>query len=99
MHQAINIFPHFQRAAASLVRAQLLNPMVDVVANSSSPDDKNDLYFEQFTVICAIGCTKSQINRLNRISRQSDIKFFAADVFGFSSYIFADLGKIHKFTK
>jgi len=87
------------RAAASLSRAQLLNPMVDVVASSASPDDKNDLYYEQFTVICAIGCTKTQINRLNRIARQCDIKFFAADVFGFSSYIFVDLGKNHNYSR
>lgn len=88
-----------KRAGASLARAQLLNPMVDVMASSSSPDEKKDGFFTQFTVICANDCTKTQISRLNRIAREHDIKFFASAVFGFTSYIFSDLGTLHSYTK
>jgi len=87
------------RAEASQAKAQLLNPMVKVVADSSRPDDKDEEFFKDFTIICAIGCKKSQICRLNDIARGHGIKFFAADVFGFMGYIFSDLGEEHNFTR
>jgi len=89
----------WQRAGASLARAQLLNPMVDVMASSANPDEKKDQFFAEFTVICATGCTKTQIGRLDRIAREHGIKFFASSAFGFTSFIFSDLGKVHSFTR
>jgi len=83
------------RAEASLQRAKLLNPMVEVNADSGKPEDKPDEFFTQFTVICVTNCAKSQACRINRIARQNGISFFAADVFGFVSFIFADLGEHH----
>lgn len=78
-----------------MARAQLLNPMVQVTHDSSNPDDKTDEFFAQFHVICATGCKRSQLIRLNRIARQKDVKFFAADVFGMFGFIFSDLGEHH----
>jgi ubiquitin-like 1-activating enzyme E1 A len=82
-----------QRAEASLARAQQLNPMVEVTGEAAGVDDKSDDFFKSFTVIIATNVTTTQIYRLNRIARENEIKFFAADVFGFFGYIFLDLGE------
>ncbi|CAG7824020.1 unnamed protein product [Allacma fusca] len=86
------------RAEASVVNARKLNPMVKVDADSSNPDDKPEKFFEDFSVIVATNCTKKQILSLNRIARINNIKFFAADVFGFTSFMFSDLGE-HQYRK
>ncbi|CAL8091140.1 unnamed protein product [Orchesella dallaii] len=83
------------RAEASLQRAKLLNPMVEVSAESGKVEDKPDEFFTQFTVICVSNCSKSQACRINRIARQNGVSFFASDIFGFVSFIFADLGEHH----
>lgn len=76
-------------------RAQLLNPMVEVTAESGKPEDKSDDFYTNFTVICVTNCSKAQACRINRIARQHGISFFASDIFGFVSFIFADLGEHH----
>jgi molybdopterin/thiamine biosynthesis adenylyltransferase len=86
------------RAEASVVNAQKLNPMVKVEADPANPDDKLDSYFEGFNVIVATNCTKKQILRLNKVARLHNVKFFAGDVFGFTSYMFSDLGE-HQYRK
>ncbi|XP_051171243.1 SUMO-activating enzyme subunit 1 [Leptopilina boulardi] len=86
------------RAEASLQRAQNLNPMVLVSADTSKVDDKPDEFFEDFDVICASECSVTQIKRLNKISRKQNIKFFVGDVWGMFGYTFADLGT-HEFVE
>jgi ubiquitin-like 1-activating enzyme E1 A len=71
--------------------------MVDVVAKPTSVDSEPDEFFQRFDIICANGCTIQQNTRLNQICRLNNIKFFAADVFGFSGYMFADL-LLHDFS-
>lgn len=84
------------RAEASLQRAQNLNPMVTVTADSSQLEDKVDSYFMNFDVVCAVECTITQIRRLNIICQKENIKFFVGDVWGMFGYTFADLN-IHEF--
>ncbi|KAI4478311.1 hypothetical protein M0804_011965 [Polistes exclamans] len=79
------------RAEVSLQRAQNLNPMVVVKADTTNVDDKPDEYFRNFNVICAIQCTITQLKRINKICREHNVKFFAGDVWGSFGYTFADL--------
>lgn len=78
-------------AEASRERAQILNPMVEVAADTSNVKDKVDEYFTQFDVVCLCRCGREQLTRINNICRQKKILFFAGDVFGFFGYTFTDL--------
>ncbi|XP_054265584.1 SUMO-activating enzyme subunit 1 [Macrosteles quadrilineatus] len=79
------------RAAASLERAQRLNPMVEMKVDSDSVDSKTDEFFTQFHVVVATDCDMDQLLRINKICHNANVKFFCADVFGFYGYMFADL--------
>lgn len=79
------------RAEASLQRAQNLNSMVAIEADTSNIDDKPDTYFENFDVVCATQCTITQLKKINEACRKHDAKFFAGDVWGTFGYTFADL--------
>ncbi|XP_011160662.1 SUMO-activating enzyme subunit 1 [Solenopsis invicta] len=79
------------RAEASLPRAQNLNPMVNINADTSKVDDKPDEYFGQFNIVCAMHCTIPQLKRINRACRKQKVKFFAGDVWGALGYVFIDL--------
>ncbi|KAE8294949.1 SUMO-activating enzyme subunit 1 Ubiquitin-like 1-activating enzyme E1A [Larimichthys crocea] len=46
------------RAQASLERAQNLNPMVEVHADSDRVEDKPDDFFLQFDAVCLTGCSR-----------------------------------------
>ncbi|XP_017794469.1 PREDICTED: SUMO-activating enzyme subunit 1 [Habropoda laboriosa] len=79
------------RAEASLERAKNLNLMVNIKADTSNVDDKSDIYFSNFDVVCATQCTITQIKRINEACRKHKVKFFAGDVWGTLGYTFADL--------
>ncbi|XP_078048821.1 SUMO1 activating enzyme subunit 1 [Augochlora pura] len=79
------------RAEASLQRAQNLNSMVDIKADTSNIDEKPDTYFSNFNVVCATECTITQLKRINKICRDHNVKFFCGDVWGTVGYTFADL--------
>lgn len=80
------------RAVASAAPAQLLNPMVKVIADPGNPNDKADDFFTQFDVVCATGCKNSLQCRLDNLCQGKKIKFFSGDVFGFYGFMFSDLG-------
>ncbi|XP_071962038.1 SUMO-activating enzyme subunit 1-like [Antedon mediterranea] len=86
------------RAASSVERTQELNPNVIVKSDNDNPDNKPDIFFEQFDVVCATCCPRATIFRLNNICHGKNIKFFAGDVFGFYGYMFADLND-HEFVE
>ncbi|XP_017884265.1 SUMO-activating enzyme subunit 1 isoform X2 [Ceratina calcarata] len=79
------------RAEASLERAQSLNPLVCLKADTSNVDDKTDEYFSNFDLVCATQCTISQLKKINLACRKHGVKFFAGDVWGSIGYTFADL--------
>ena len=97
MHLLI-LFLLLQRAERAKDRTQLLNPMVEVSADKESVKDKNDDFFTQFDVICALCCTTEQLYRINRLSAENGIKFFCGDVFGYYGYMFSDLG-LHEYAE
>uniref|UniRef100_A0A182PTB2 THIF-type NAD/FAD binding fold domain-containing protein n=1 Tax=Anopheles epiroticus TaxID=199890 RepID=A0A182PTB2_9DIPT len=86
------------RAEASLARAQNLNPMVELKADTESLESKEDAYFKDFDVVCLIGASTAQHLRVDNICRESNVKFFATDVWGMHGYCFADLQK-HEFAE
>lgn len=86
-----NIIPFLQIAEASQERAQILNPMVEVTADSSNIADKASEFFTQFDVVCVMRCRQQELIRINEICQQNKIMFFAGDVFGMFGYMFADL--------
>lgn len=86
------------RAEASLERAQALNPLVKVTADTDRVDDKDDDFFTKWSVVIATECTKEQLIRISNICHKSSVKFFCADVFGFYGYTFADLQE-HEFAE
>ncbi|KAK6620443.1 hypothetical protein RUM44_006844 [Polyplax serrata] len=83
------------RAEASLARAQALNPMVAVKADTGKLQEKSDVYFKDFDVVVATECTLSELKRINSICRENNIKFFCGDVYGMFGYLFADLQTHH----
>ena len=83
------------RADASLVRAQILNPMVELSVDTETLASKDDAFFKEFDVICIIGAPTEQLLRINEICRKENVKFFAADLWGMFGYSFADLQEHH----
>lgn len=79
------------RAEASLMRAQALNPMVEIVVDKENVSDKPDDYFHRFNVIVLIAVPTSIAIRVNNTCRLQGIKFFAGDVWGMNGYAFTDL--------
>ena len=83
---------YVQRAESARDRTQLLNPMVEVTADSDDVDNKPDDFFKKFDVICAVCCKPTQLYRINTICSDNKIKFYCGDVFGYYGYMFSDLG-------
>lgn len=79
------------RAEASLVRAQALNPMVELKAVTEKLADKDDEFFKLFDVVVVLEATTKELVRINNTCRLNGIKFFAGDVWGKFGFSFADL--------
>lgn len=86
------------RAEASLVRAQALNPMVKIVIDKDNISDKPDEFFAEFNVVVLIETPTATLVRANNACRLSGVKFFAGDVWGMHGYSFADLQE-HEFAE
>ena len=71
---------------------QALNPNVKVVADTQSIEDKNDIFFTQFSAVCVTCCSIPLLIHINTICHTHNIKFFCGDVWGFYGYFFSDLG-------
>ena len=69
--------------------------MVAVDADTDNVVDKPDEFFTDFDVICATCCDEETIVRLNDITHKNNIMFYAGDVFGYFSFMFADLNEHH----
>lgn len=86
------------RAESSLQRAQQLNPMVEVTADVEGISNKDDSFFQQFDLVVVTNCSADHLIHINEVCHANEVKFFAADVFGFYGFMFADLGK-HKYVE
>lgn len=86
------------RAEASLVRAQALNPMVKLNADKDNLADKDDGFFQDFDVVIVLEGTTRELVRINNTCRMNGVKFFCGDVWGMFGYSFADLQE-HSFAE
>lgn len=86
------------RAEASLIRAQALNPMVEIVIDKENVSEKPDEFFVRFDVVVVIGAATPVLVRIDNACRLKGVKFFAGDVWGMQGYTFADLQE-HEFVE
>ncbi|XP_053695514.1 SUMO-activating enzyme subunit 1 [Sabethes cyaneus] len=86
------------RAEASLIRAQQLNPMVELKADTENLSKKPDDYFKSFDVVCITEATTEQLLHIDQICREAGVKFFATDLWGMFGFSFADLQE-HNFVE
>lgn len=86
------------RAEASIVRAQALNPMVDVNADTGLLAQKDEEFFSKFDVVVIIEASQHEQIRINNICRVNNVKYYAADLWGMFGYSFVDLQK-HDFVE
>lgn len=86
------------RADASLIRAQALNPMVEIKVDKSKLSEKSDDFFHDFDVVCILEAPLEELIRIDKICREQKIKFFAADLWGMFGFSFADL-QVHEFVE
>lgn len=86
------------RAGASLLRAQALNPMVEIVVDTDNVADKPDAFFGKFDVVVVTEAPTDQLVRIDNTCRLGGVKFFAGDVWGMFGWSFADLQE-HSFVK
>ncbi|XP_030634384.1 SUMO-activating enzyme subunit 1 [Chanos chanos] len=87
------------RAQASLERAQFLNPMVEVKADTDRVESKPDEFFLQFDAVCLTGCSRDLMVRVDQLCANKKIKVFCGDVFGYHGYMFSDLGKEYHYVE
>ncbi|KAM6959071.1 SUMO-activating enzyme subunit 1 [Aplochiton taeniatus] len=87
------------RAQASLERAQYLNPMVEVRADTDRVDTKSDDFFLQFNTVCLTGCSRALMIRVDQLCSKNNIKVFCGDVYGYHGYMFSDLGQEHSYVE
>ncbi|XP_070577490.1 SUMO-activating enzyme subunit 1-like [Ptychodera flava] len=79
------------RAEASLERTKELNPNVEVLVDTANVSDKPKEFFQKFNIVCATCCDCETLLKINEICHESNVKFFACDVFGYYGYMFSDL--------
>lgn len=79
------------RAESSLIRAQALNPMVDVNADTGILAQKDEEFFSKFDVVVILEAPQNEQIRINDICRVNNIKYYAADMWGMFGYSFVDL--------
>uniref|UniRef100_A0A8C1F3B4 SUMO-activating enzyme subunit 1 n=1 Tax=Cyprinus carpio carpio TaxID=630221 RepID=A0A8C1F3B4_CYPCA len=87
------------QAQASLERAQLLNPMVEVKADTDAVESKPDDFFFQFDAVCLTRCSKDLMVRVDQLCASRNIKVFCGDVYGYHGYMFSDLGQEHHYVE
>uniref|UniRef100_A0A914WGT4 SUMO-activating enzyme subunit 1 n=1 Tax=Plectus sambesii TaxID=2011161 RepID=A0A914WGT4_9BILA len=79
------------RAEASRLRTEQLNPMVQVIVDTDALESKDADFFEKFNLVCLVNQAYEQIERVNEICRKFNIKMCAAGVYGWFGYGFSDL--------
>jgi len=82
-----------QRAEAAVAQVQELNPLVSVSSLTAPVEELDAEKLKQFTLVCASSLSLDQAKALNARCREAGIAFYLADAFGFSAYMFCDLGE------
>ncbi|XP_025408214.1 SUMO-activating enzyme subunit 1 [Sipha flava] len=79
------------RAKASIIAAQLLNPNVKVSADTTPIEDNDESFITSFDVVIATECSPLIYRKLSDECRKSKVKLFIADVYGLFGYFYQDL--------
>lgn len=79
------------RVDASLVRAQALNPVVQLLKDTGLLQDKDEEFFKNFDVVVITEASIEEQVRIDNICRANNIKFFSADLWGAFGFSFSDL--------
>lgn len=80
----------FQIAEEVLVKAQALNPLVKITADTESPASKDQSFFKKFNIIVATGIKTDLLLKVDKTCRANKIKLIFGDVFGMFGYSVAD---------
>lgn len=86
------------RAEASLMRAQALNPMVAIVVDKEDVNKKPDEFFLNFDIVVVTEAPTKTLIRIDNACRMKGVKFFAGDLWGMHGYTFTDLQE-HEFVE
>ncbi|CAG9768334.1 unnamed protein product [Ceutorhynchus assimilis] len=73
-----------------IIKAQLLNPLVKLTADTSDPTTKDSKFFEGFTMVVATRIKTEFLMQIDKICRASKIKLIFGDVFGSFGYSVSD---------
>ncbi|CAH1967077.1 unnamed protein product [Acanthoscelides obtectus] len=76
-----------------LLKAQMLNPLVKISADTDCPPSKDVSYFKKFTIIVATGIKPDLLLKIDKICRSEKIKLIFGDAFGMFGYSVSDFGK------
>lgn len=86
------------RAQASLIRAQALNPMVELFVDQENVIEKGDEFFKNFDVVVILEAPTDALVRIDHVCRANRVQFFSGDLWGMHGYSFIDLQE-HEFAE
>lgn len=73
-----------------VLKAQALNPLVNIVVDTENVADKDAKYFEKFTIVVATNISSTLLLKIDKICRNLNVKLIFGDVFGTFGYSLAD---------
>lgn len=73
-----------------LIKAQMLNPLVEIKADTDSPSSKDSSFFKDFTIIVATCIKTDLLLKIDKVCRANNVKLIYGDVFGSFGYSVAD---------
>lgn len=80
-------------AEAVLPKAQALNPLVKLTADTQSPIEKDAEFYKSFTIIITTAIKTDLMLKLDKICRCNNVKLISGDVFGMFGFSVADFLK------
>ncbi|GMM34261.1 E1 ubiquitin-activating protein [Saccharomycopsis crataegensis] len=80
-----------KRVESAQERIQDLNPRVDLNVFTDDINTKEPEWFSQFNLVISTELAKESILRINNVTRQLNIPFYATGLNGLSGYVFLDL--------
>ncbi|KAG7816007.1 hypothetical protein KL928_004973 [Ogataea angusta] len=79
------------KVLAAEARIRDLNPRVNLTVSTDNWQEKPEDFFLSYNLVVATGLDKTQLTRLNAITRKLKIPFYATGTHGLYGYIFVDL--------
>ncbi|KAG7835834.1 hypothetical protein KL942_005004 [Ogataea angusta] len=79
------------KVLAAEARIRDLNPRVNLTVSTDNWQEKPKDFFLSYNLVVATGLDKTQLTRLNAITRKLKIPFYATGTHGLYGYIFVDL--------